>query len=106
MLLALAPVLGAAMIAISRCEDYRHDVYDVTTGSVIGFSVAYFTYRRYYPPLRSSRCATPYANPADAGGGFGKAKDEEERIRGAGEFELDEFDEEGDESRPLNNSRR
>lgn len=106
-LLALAPLLAAVLIAISRCEDYRHDVYDVTTGSVIGYSVAYFTYRRYYPPLRSSKCATPYPNPGDMGAGFGKAKDEEERIRGAEEFELDEFDDdEEQETRPLNNTSR
>jgi diacylglycerol diphosphate phosphatase / phosphatidate phosphatase len=94
------------MIAISRCEDYRHDVYDVTTGSLLGLLVAYFTYRRYYPPLRHSKCATPYPNPADSINGFSKVKDEEERIRSAGEFELDEFDEhEEEESRPLNSRR-
>ncbi|KAF2463706.1 PAP2-domain-containing protein [Lindgomyces ingoldianus] len=104
-LLALAPLLGAALIAISRCEDYRHDVYDVTTGSLLGILVAFYTYRRYYPPLRSSKCATPYPNPADSaeGRGFGKVKDEEERIRGAGEFELD--DDEDAESYPLTNMR-
>ncbi|KAF2654264.1 PAP2-domain-containing protein [Lophiostoma macrostomum CBS 122681] len=103
-LLALAPLLGAALIAISRCEDYRHDVYDVTVGSLLGISVAYYTYRRYYPPLRHSKCATPYPNPADSMNGFAKVKDEEERIRGAEEFELDDFDEQ-EETRPLNNRR-
>jgi diacylglycerol diphosphate phosphatase/phosphatidate phosphatase len=94
-LLALAPLLGAALIAISRCEDYRHDVYDVST------------YRRYYPPLRNSQCATPYPNPADSQNGFAKLKDEEERIRSVGEFELEDI-EEGDEegeSRPLTSRR-
>ena len=52
-LLALAPLIGAAMIAISRLEDYRHDGYDVTTGSILGMLVAYFSYRRYYPGLKS-----------------------------------------------------
>jgi diacylglycerol diphosphate phosphatase/phosphatidate phosphatase len=108
-LLALAPLLGAALIAISRCEDYRHDVYDVTVGSLLGISVAYYTYRRYYPPLRSRDCDTPYPNPADeAKAGFAKLKDEEERIRGVGEVELGEYDEEeerGEESRPLNTRR-
>jgi diacylglycerol diphosphate phosphatase/phosphatidate phosphatase len=104
-LLALVPLLGAALIAISRCEDYRHDVYDVTTGSLLGILVAFYTYRRYYPPLRSSKCATPYPNPADSsdGGRFGKVKDEEERIRGAGDFELD--DDEDGESYPLTDTR-
>ncbi|KAJ4303167.1 hypothetical protein N0V90_002060 [Kalmusia sp. IMI 367209] len=95
-LLALAPLLGAALIAISRCEDYRHDVYDVSTGSLLGILVAYYTYRRYYPPLRNSKCATPYPNPADSIVGFSKLKDEEQRISGVGEYELDDI-EEGDE---------
>ncbi|KAF2750096.1 PAP2-domain-containing protein [Sporormia fimetaria CBS 119925] len=91
-LLALAPLLGAALIAISRCEDYRHDVYDVTIGSALGWTVAYFTYRRYYPRLRSKRCDEPYPSPAE---GWSKVKDEETAV-----FELDEFDlteEEGEE---------
>jgi diacylglycerol diphosphate phosphatase/phosphatidate phosphatase len=103
-LLALAPLLGAALIAISRCEDYRHDVYDVTVGSILGMAVAYFTHRRYYPALRSKSCATPYPNPADDAKGFAKVKDDEEALRGAQEFELDDFseDEDGKENRPLN----
>lgn len=107
-LLALAPLLAAALIAISRCEDYRHDVYDVTTGSLLGLLVSYYTYRRYYPPLRSAKCATPYPNPGDAMPGM-KAKDEEERIRGANEFELEDIeerDEEEEEEHRLLNSRR
>ena len=90
-LLALAPLLGAALIAISRCEDYRHDVYDVTVGSILGMAVAHYTYRRYYPALRSRACATPFPNPADDTKGFAKVKCDEEALRGAQEFELDDF---------------
>lgn len=61
----MTPLLGAALIAISRCEDYRHDVYDVTVGSLLGISIAYFSYRRYYPPLRSSTCDVPYPSRAE-----------------------------------------
>ena len=59
-LVALTPLLGAAMIAVSRCEDYRHDVYDVTVGSLLGFLVANFVYRAYYPALRAGQCDVPY----------------------------------------------
>ncbi|KAI9814980.1 MAG: hypothetical protein M1826_002112 [Phylliscum demangeonii] len=59
-LIAFAPLLGAGLIAISRCEDYRHDVYDVSVGSLLGIFVAYFAYRRCYPPLRSQSCNVPY----------------------------------------------
>ncbi|EON69846.1 hypothetical protein W97_09109 [Coniosporium apollinis CBS 100218] len=100
-LLAFAPMLGAALIAISRCEDYRHDVYDVTAGSFLGFGIALFTYRRYYPPLRHRLCDTPYPNPSDAIGGRRKARDEEGGIRDPADFEVDEDDE--GESIPLNN---
>ncbi|PVH95000.1 PAP2-domain-containing protein [Periconia macrospinosa] len=107
-LLALTPLLAAALIAISRCEDYRHDVYDVTTGSVLGLLVAYYTYRRYYPPLRSAKCATPYPNPGDVGGGVKAKDDEEERVRGVNEFELEDIEEreEEEEEHRLLSSRR
>jgi diacylglycerol diphosphate phosphatase/phosphatidate phosphatase len=49
------------MIAISRLADYRHDVYDVTCGSLLGLFIAYFSYRRYYPSLCSIECDTPYS---------------------------------------------
>ncbi|KAF8850112.1 acid phosphatase/Vanadium-dependent haloperoxidase [Acephala macrosclerotiorum] len=94
-LLAIAPLLGAAMIAISRCEDYRHDVYDVTCGSILGMGIAYFSYRRYYPQLRTTKCDEPYPSRESMfNGGFGKIKNDEEVARSAGDFEVsDEEDE-------------
>ena len=96
-LVALAPLIGASLIAISRCEDYRHDVYDVTIGSALGMLVAYFSYRRYYPALKSSRCDQPFPSRADtsAPNGFTKLKDEEERIQGAATaFAIDDDEDE------------
>lgn len=80
MIIAIVPAMCAAMIAISRCEDYRHDVYDVTTGSILGMSLAYFSYRRYYPALRHRRCDIPHPSLAEAGGLEKMRKDEEARI--------------------------
>jgi diacylglycerol diphosphate phosphatase/phosphatidate phosphatase len=94
-LLAIAPLLGAALIAISRCEDYRHDVYDVTCGSILGMAIAYFSYRRYYPRLRSPKCDEPFpSRESSFNEGFAKIKDDEETARTAREFELSEEDEE------------
>lgn len=78
-LIALIPLLGAALIAISRCEDYRHDVYDVTCGSILGFAVAYWSYRRFYPRLRSRSCGTPYQSRMSAQSSFAKIGDEEDQ---------------------------
>jgi diacylglycerol diphosphate phosphatase/phosphatidate phosphatase len=102
-LIALAPLLGALLIAVSRLEDYRHDVYDVTCGSILGISVAYFSYRRYYPSLRTKNCDVPYPSRAESlsVNGFAKVKDEEERVGDALEFTLDDLGEE-EESYPLN----
>lgn len=87
-LLSIAPLLGAAMIAISRCEDYRHDVYDVTCGSILGMGIAYFSYRRYFPQLHHSKCDEPYQSRESVfNEGFSKVKVDEEATR-AGEFEL------------------
>ena len=35
-----APLVGAFLIAASRVEDYRHDKYDVTAGSLLGLLIA------------------------------------------------------------------
>ncbi|KAL9000698.1 MAG: hypothetical protein Q9169_000734 [Polycauliona sp. 2 TL-2023] len=104
-LLALAPLIGAVLIAISRCEDYRHDVYDVTVGSILGISIAYFSYRRYYPSLKMRHCDLPFPSRAQANGmedGSGKRKDEEARVGAAEEEE----DEEDSEHTPLGESSR
>ncbi|KAK4135091.1 PAP2-domain-containing protein [Trichocladium antarcticum] len=91
-LACFAPLLGAALIAISRVQDYRHDVWDVVVGSALGWTVTYWCYRRYWRRLSSARCDEPYADPpgAAAGGadeavGYGRLRDEEEGVveRGA-----------------------
>jgi diacylglycerol diphosphate phosphatase/phosphatidate phosphatase len=46
------PALGALLITLSRTEDYRHDIYDVTVGSLVGVLIAYYSYVRDFPPLR------------------------------------------------------
>lgn len=79
-LLCLFPLLGAAMIAISRCEDYRHDVYDVCVGSAVGMTVAYWSYRRHWPRLSSQDCDEPYPRPGteDHQLDWQRVRDEEE----------------------------
>lgn len=78
MLLVLAPFLGAALIAISRLEDYRHDVFDVTVGSILGLLIAYTTWRRHYPGLMSPQCDMPYTLLTDKRRSFRRLRDEEE----------------------------
>ncbi|CCG83653.1 PAP2 domain protein [Taphrina deformans PYCC 5710] len=41
------PIVGAAMIAVTRTEDYRHHWQDVTVGGVMGFTIAYFVSRAH-----------------------------------------------------------
>lgn len=47
----LVPTLGASLIAISRIEDARHHPFDVITGSLLGITCAFTSYRQYFPPL-------------------------------------------------------
>ncbi|EXV05495.1 PAP2 superfamily protein [Metarhizium robertsii] len=79
-LICLSPLVAATLIAISRCEDYRHDVYDVCVGSVLGMSVAYWSYRRHWPRLSIARCHEPYPRPgADLqSAAWQRVRDEEE----------------------------
>ncbi|KAG8992495.1 hypothetical protein FRB94_011542 [Tulasnella sp. JGI-2019a] len=59
--IALGPLLGAALVAVSRTMDNRHHWHDVTVGSILGITVAFFCYRQYYPPLSSRLSHEPYA---------------------------------------------
>ena len=54
------PAVAALLITISRTEDYRHDVYDVTAGTLIGAVCAGFCYRRYFPSLKDRVCDLPF----------------------------------------------
>ncbi|KAG6179785.1 hypothetical protein E4U22_004306 [Claviceps purpurea] len=90
-LLCLSPLIGAALVAISRCEDYRHDVYDVCVGSVLGMSVAYWSYRRHWPRLSGARCHEPYPRPGmdPQVAAWQRVRDEEEAaVSGGEEYEL------------------
>lgn len=69
------------MIALSRLKDYRHDVYDITCGSILGILTAYFCYRRYYPSVWSSSCDVPYDRGSLAiDDGFARLADDEEQL--------------------------
>lgn len=102
-LIALAPLFGALLIALSRMADYRHDVYDVSSGSILGFTVAWFSYRRYFRRLRSRNCDVPFPSRAESAGkqqGANKRDLEQQRL-GPQDFELDDLASSEDESYPL-----
>lgn len=110
-LVVLAPLTGALLIALSRMADYRHDVYDVTCGALLGFTVTWFSYRRYFRRLRDAKCDIPYPSRAEYASKLeslrnGKKDLEEQRIREAEEFDLDDLTtSEEDEARPLRSKR-
>jgi diacylglycerol diphosphate phosphatase/phosphatidate phosphatase len=99
-LLCLLPIVAAAGIAISRLEDYRHDPYDVSAGSLLGIIVAYASYRRYFPTLKSGVCDSPIPRRSDS---MPLKHDEEVAVnRETGDFEL--ADDEASDHFPLNRS--
>ena len=59
--LVFFPMMGAALIAISRTMDYRHHATDVLAGGILGAIVAVVIYHLYYPPLWDTRCHKPWA---------------------------------------------
>ncbi|KAG9636130.1 PAP2-domain-containing protein, partial [Aureobasidium melanogenum] len=82
-LVAFSPLLGAALIAISRLEDYRHDVFDVVVGSLLGLGIAFGTWRRWFPALSSRACDEPYDAFEDGAADqsvFERIRDEEEMV--------------------------
>jgi diacylglycerol diphosphate phosphatase/phosphatidate phosphatase len=59
-IVTVLPAIGAGLITISRTQDYRHDVYDVCSGTAIGMLCSWFCYRRYFRPVASAASAIPY----------------------------------------------
>ncbi|ODQ81772.1 hypothetical protein BABINDRAFT_32396 [Babjeviella inositovora NRRL Y-12698] len=59
-ILAWVPSFGAALIAISRTEDYRHHFVDVILGSILGMSIAWWSYRRCFPEVTRLDSHIPY----------------------------------------------
>ncbi|KAG9009687.1 oligosaccharyl transferase subunit ost3/OST6 [Tulasnella sp. 427] len=59
--LAVGPLVGAALTAVSRTMDYRHHWQDVTTGSILGLTIAFFAYRQFFPPLSSPTSHKPFS---------------------------------------------
>ncbi|KAG8705829.1 hypothetical protein FRC08_001420 [Ceratobasidium sp. 394] len=59
--IALTPLTGALLVAISRTMDYRHHWQDVLVGSIAGLVFSYFSYRQYYPTLESPYSHKPYS---------------------------------------------
>ncbi|CAG8594426.1 11677_t:CDS:2 [Diversispora eburnea] len=55
--IVVGPLVVATLVAITRTMDYRHHWQDVIAGS---FSLTFFSYRQYYPPLNSHICHRPY----------------------------------------------
>ena len=83
------------LVAISRTMDYRHHWQDVVVGSLLGLSLAWFSYRQYYPPLshplshrpyspRISRNRTPLSGSRMHDGYHSNANEETERLHLSG----------------------
>ncbi|KAL7276942.1 hypothetical protein RUND412_000034 [Rhizina undulata] len=50
-IVVMIPLLSAALVAVSRIMDARHHPFDVISGSLLGFFVAWASYRQYFPSL-------------------------------------------------------
>ncbi|TPX43828.1 hypothetical protein SeMB42_g00232 [Synchytrium endobioticum] len=53
LVLSVMPLIGAAYIGISRTEENKHHPTDVLSGAVLGFAIAYISYRLLYPSVFS-----------------------------------------------------
>jgi diacylglycerol diphosphate phosphatase/phosphatidate phosphatase len=54
------PLLGAALIGISRSMDYRHSGVDIFIGMLLGIFFSLITYHLYYPHLTYAESHKPW----------------------------------------------
>ncbi|XP_022945014.1 lipid phosphate phosphatase 2-like isoform X1 [Cucurbita moschata] len=59
--LVFLPLLGAALVGVSRVDDYWHHWQDVFAGAIIGLVVSGFCYLQFFPPPYSGNGWGPYA---------------------------------------------
>ncbi|XP_045819189.1 lipid phosphate phosphatase 2-like [Trifolium pratense] len=59
--LVLLPLLTAALIAVSRVDDYWHHWQDVFAGGLIGTTISSFCYLQFFPPPYDSDGWGPHA---------------------------------------------
>lgn len=64
-LVAFLPLVGAALIALSRTQDYRHHFIDVIIGSLLGYIVSRHVYLRYFPSIDSKTPFKPLLDDSD-----------------------------------------
>lgn len=64
-MVASLPLLSASVIALSRTQDYRHHFIDVLIGSLLGFVIALWSYRRYFPSIYSKLPFKPLLDDSD-----------------------------------------
>lgn len=55
------PLLAAALVGVSRVDDYWHHWQDVFAGGLIGLTIAILCYRQFFPAPYDSDAVTPYA---------------------------------------------
>ncbi|KAF0902966.1 hypothetical protein E2562_022605 [Oryza meyeriana var. granulata] len=60
--IVLVPLLVAAMVAISRVDDYWHHWQDVCTGGILGLVVASVCYLQFFPAPSDERGFWPHAH--------------------------------------------
>ncbi|KAL3691608.1 hypothetical protein R1sor_005259 [Riccia sorocarpa] len=58
--LVVLPVLAAALVGVSRVDDYWHHWQDVFVGGLIGLTVAYFCYKQHFPDFSHEQAGHPF----------------------------------------------
>ncbi|CAI4057088.1 hypothetical protein SUVZ_02G3970 [Saccharomyces uvarum] len=64
-MVAFLPLLGASLIALSRTQDYRHHFVDVLLGSILGYVMGHFFYRRTFPAIDDPLSFKPLMDDSD-----------------------------------------